>query len=99
MADQAANPLFGSNLTFPLDQYVKFHQTSGTTGRPLRWLDTDASWQWWLRCWAAVYRAAGVGPGDRVFFAFGFGPFIGFWSAFESARHVVKNLHERVMSA
>ena len=88
VADQASNPLFGTNLTFPLDQYVKFHQTSGTTGRPLRWLDTDASWQWWLRCWAAVYRAAGVGPGDRVFFAFGFGPFIGFWSAFESARLV-----------
>jgi len=86
VADQEAHPLFGTNLSFPLEQFVKYHQTSGTTGRPLRWLDTEVSWNWWLRCWAAVYRAAGVGPGDRVFFAFGFGPFVGFWSAFEAAR-------------
>jgi phenylacetate-CoA ligase len=86
VADQETNPLFGTNLSFPLEQYVKYHQTSGTSGRPLRWLDTDESWAWWLRCWSAVYRAAGVGTGDRVFFAFGFGPFIGFWSAFEAAR-------------
>lgn len=38
-----------------------------------------------MRCWAFVYRAAGVGPEDRVFFAFSFGPFIGFWSAFDAA--------------
>jgi phenylacetate-CoA ligase len=88
VADQEANPLFGTNLSFPLERFVKYHQTSGTTGHPLRWLDTDDSWAWWLRCWSAVYRAAGVGPGDRVFFAFGFGPFIGFWSAFEAARGV-----------
>jgi phenylacetate-CoA ligase len=35
-----------------------------------------------------VYRAAGVGPGDRIFFAFSFGPFIGFWSAFDAARRI-----------
>ncbi|MBI3733058.1 MAG: phenylacetate--CoA ligase family protein [Chloroflexi bacterium] len=86
VADQEAHPPFGTNLTYPLDRYVKFHQTSGTTGRSLRWLDTDESWEWWLNCWGAVYRAAGVGAGDRAYFAFGFGPFIGFWSAYESAR-------------
>jgi len=31
---------------------------------------------------------AGVGAGDRVFFAFSFGPFIGFWAAYEGARTV-----------
>ncbi|RMD62577.1 MAG: phenylacetate--CoA ligase family protein, partial [Alphaproteobacteria bacterium] len=86
--DQAAHPPYGTNLTFERSRYTRIHQTSGTTGRPLLWLDTDESWQWWLRCWAAVYRAAGVGADDRVFFAFSFGPFIGFWSAFEAARHV-----------
>ena len=30
-------------------------------------------------------RAAGVTASDRIFFAFSFGPFIGFWLAFESA--------------
>ena len=86
--DQEMHPPYGTDLTFPLDRYVRVHQTSGTTGRPLRWLDTAESWDWWQRCWQFVYRAAGVGPGDRIFFAFSFGPFIGFWSAFDAARRI-----------
>jgi phenylacetate-CoA ligase len=35
-----------------------------------------------------VYRAAGVTPRDRVFFAFSFGPFIGFWSAYEGSQRL-----------
>ena len=35
-----------------------------------------------------MFRGAGVGPGDRVFYAFSFGPFIGFWAAYEGARKV-----------
>jgi phenylacetate-CoA ligase len=35
-----------------------------------------------------VYRAAGVTPADRLFFAFSFGPFIGFWSAFGGAERL-----------
>lgn len=83
--DQEAHPPFGTNLTYPLERYVRFHQTSGTTGQPLRWLDTPESWAWWKRCWGFIYRAAGVSAADRVFFAFSFGPFIGFWSAFAGA--------------
>ncbi|TWT45944.1 Phenylacetate-coenzyme A ligase [Phycisphaerae bacterium RAS1] len=83
--DQADHPPFGSNLTRPVAEYTRFHQTSGSNGVPLRWLDTPESWEWWKRCWAAVYEAAGVTGADRVVFAFSFGPFIGFWSAFESA--------------
>jgi phenylacetate-CoA ligase len=84
--DQAAHPPFGSNLTYPLDRYVRVHQTSGTTGAPLRWLDTQESWAWWARCWGFVLRGAGLGPGDRVFFPFSFGLFVGFWSGFEGVR-------------
>ncbi|HEX4836875.1 MAG TPA: phenylacetate--CoA ligase family protein [bacterium] len=86
--DQNEHPPYGTDLTYPLDRYVRLHQTSGTTGRPLRWLDTAESWEWWLRCWTFVYRAAGVGAGDRIFFAFSFGPFIGFWAAFDTARRI-----------
>ena len=87
--DQARNPPYGTNLTYPLERYTKLHQTSGTTGKaPIRVLDTEQSWDWWARCWGHVYRGAGVGPGDRVFFAFSFGPFIGFWAAYEGARQV-----------
>ncbi|MBI2210679.1 MAG: hypothetical protein HYU47_08775, partial [Deltaproteobacteria bacterium] len=31
---------------------------------------------------------AGVDAGDRIYFAFSFGPFIGFWSSWEGARSV-----------
>jgi phenylacetate-CoA ligase len=86
--DQEEHPPYGEILTYPLERYVRLHQTSGTTGRPLRWLDTAESWDWWIRCWAFVYRAAGVGAGDRIFFAFSFGPFIGFWAAFDTARRI-----------
>ncbi len=90
LADQAANPPFGTDLTFPLEDYTRLHQTSGSSGdQPLRWLDTQHSWDWWLRIWADhVYQAAGVPPADRVFFAFSFGPFIGFWSAFGGAERL-----------
>jgi len=90
VADQEASPPFGSNLTYPLMRYVRLHQTSGSSGtQPLRWLDTAASWAWWERIWSEhVFPAAGVGPGDRVFCAFSFGPFIGFWSAFCGAERL-----------
>jgi phenylacetate-CoA ligase len=90
LADQAAQPPYGTNLTHPLDRYVRLHQTSGSSGdRPLRWLDTPESWDWWVRIWSEhVYPAAGIGAGDRIFFAFSFGPFIGFWSAFGGAERL-----------
>ena len=88
VTDQEAAPPFGTDLTYPLDRYLRLHQTSGTTGRPLRWLDTAESWDWWLRCWTFVYRAAGVGAGDRIYFAFSFGPFIGFWAGFDAVRRI-----------
>jgi phenylacetate-CoA ligase len=83
--DQAAHPPYGTNLTYPLERYSRFSQTSGTTGRPLRWLDTAGSWSWMLDCWTRIYQSAGAGPEDRVFFPFSFGPFLGFWTAFEAA--------------
>ena len=86
--DQAAHPPFGTNLTYPIERYVRLHQTSGTTGQPLRILDDADSWEWWRECWQSVYRAAGVTARDRIFFAFSFGPFIGFWSAFAGAERL-----------
>lgn len=86
--DQERYPLFGSNLTYPFADYIRLHQTSGTTGRPLKILDTQESWDWWADCWTSVYQAAGVTRDDIVFLAFGFGPFIGFWSAYEGAKRL-----------
>ena len=85
VADQAATP-FGTNLTYPVERYVRVHQTSGTSGKPIRWLDTQESWDWWIRCWGFVLRGAGLSAADRVFFPFSFGLFIGFWAGSEGAR-------------
>src|SRR5262245_57950379 len=86
--DQQRHPPYGTNLTFPLDLYTRCHQTSGSTGAPLRWLDTSESWDGLRRNWEEVYHAAGVARGDRIFFAFSFGPFLGFWLAFEAAQRL-----------
>ena len=85
IADQQAAPPWGTARTEPIDRYTRYCQTSSTTGRPMRWLDTNESWQWMLDCWKVVFRAGGVGPGDRAFFPFSFGPFLGFWAGFEAA--------------
>ncbi len=85
---QADAPPFGTNSTFPETEYTRFHQTSGTTGAPLRVLDTPESWDWWGKCWGFVFSGAGVTSADRLFLAFGFGPFIGFWAAVEGAKRV-----------
>jgi phenylacetate-CoA ligase len=87
-ADAALNPPYGTNLTFPLDHYSRFHQTSGTTGQPLRWLDTAESWDAMVMGWTRVFAAAEVKASDRVLFAFTFGPFLGFWMAFEAAQRL-----------
>ena len=89
VADQLAHPPYGTNHTFPLSRYTRFHQTSATTGTPLRCLDTAADWDAMITSWTQVYTAAGVRSGrDRIFFPFSFGPFLGFWLAFEAAGRI-----------
>jgi phenylacetate-CoA ligase len=84
VADQLANPPYGTNLTYPLERYSRCCQTSGTSGTPVRWLDTPESWDWMLRNWLTIYEAAGVTRSDVIYFPFSFGPFLGFWTAFEA---------------
>ncbi|MDP6209588.1 MAG: AMP-binding protein [SAR324 cluster bacterium] len=79
---------FGSNTTFKESAYSRFHQTSGTTGTPLRVLDTPESWDWWGRCWGYVLAGAGLTENDRLFVPFSFGPFIGFWAAVEGSQNI-----------
>jgi phenylacetate-CoA ligase len=84
IADQAEHPPWGSLLTEAPERYTRYCQTSSTTGSPLRWIDTNESWQWLVECWKEVFRAARVSTGDRVFFPFSFGPFLGFWVGFDA---------------
>ena len=70
--------------SFAAGEYCRVHRTSGTTGSPLLVMDTAEDWQWWADTWQHVLCAAEVTREDRVFMAFSFGPFIGFWSAYEA---------------
>jgi phenylacetate-CoA ligase len=85
LADQANHPPYGQVLTYPANRYCRLHQTSGTHARPLYWLDTPQSWGWILACWEKIFQIVGLGQGDRLFFPFSFGPFLGFWAAFDAA--------------
>ncbi|HEY7545899.1 MAG TPA: AMP-binding protein, partial [Blastocatellia bacterium] len=86
--EQLSHPPYGRLLTYPVSRYLYFHQTSGTTGKPLQCLDTQESWEWWKRCWGYVYRGAGVNEDDTVFCAFSFGPYLSHWAAISGAWHV-----------
>jgi phenylacetate-CoA ligase len=88
VACHASDPPYSSNLTYPLVRYSRLHQTSGTTGKPLRWLDTPASWDWLMECWKQIYHLVGLTPEDRIAFPFSFGPFLGFWAAFEGGQRL-----------
>lgn len=88
LADQQAHPPYGTNLTYEPVEYSRLHQTSGTTGFPLRWLDTPRSWEWCLQCWSQLFRLMGLQREDRLFFPFSFGPFLGFWAGFEGANRL-----------
>jgi len=82
MEAQEEHPPFGDLLAAPVDEAIRYHHTSGTSGRvPLRALDDRRDWQWISECWAYGFWGFGVRPTDRVFFAFSYGSFIGFWGA------------------
>lgn len=83
--DRLEHPPHGTNLTYSLERYQRFHQTSGTQGQPMAWLDVAEDWDWMLGNWDRVLETAEVSPGARSYFAFSFGPFLGFWTAFEAA--------------
>lgn len=87
-ADQAAWPPFGTNVCAPPEDFVRVHSTSSTTGPPLRWYDTPRTWSWMVDGWVRVLEESGVGPTDRVFVAFGYGPFIGLWLTHDAAQRL-----------
>ena len=82
MQCQAEQPLFGDLITRPRSEAIRYHLTSGTSGRqPLRVLDGRKDWSWIAEMWCYGFWGFGVRPTDTVFFAFSYGSFIGFWGA------------------
>lgn len=75
-------PMFGDLLATHPQNAIRYHLTSGTTGRtPIRVLDSMKDWDWISEMWGYGLWGFGIRPADTVYFAFGYGSFIGFWGA------------------
>jgi phenylacetate-CoA ligase len=82
MESQEASPPYGDVLAAPAEAAIRYHTTSGTSGRrPLAVLDGPKDWEWIAEMWCYAFWGFGVRPADTVFFAFGYGTFVGFWGA------------------
>jgi len=82
LGNQAEKPLFGDLITRPASEAIRYHLTSGTSGKqPLRVLDGRKDWSWIADMWCYGFWGFGIRPADTVFFAFSYGSFIGFWGA------------------
>ncbi|HET8911010.1 MAG TPA: phenylacetate--CoA ligase family protein [Ktedonobacteraceae bacterium] len=82
MEAQLAHPIYGDLLSTDQSKAIRYHLTSGTTGRtPIRVLDSMKDWDWISEMWCYGLWGFGIRPEDTVYFAFGYGSFIGFWGA------------------
>ena len=82
MESLLATPMFGDLLATDPRHAIRYHLTSGTTGRtPIRVLDSMKDWEWIAEMWGYGLWGFGIRPEDTVYFAFGYGSFIGFWGA------------------
>ena len=63
---------------------MRQHQTSGTTGTPLKVWETRESWDWMTRLWLRQFHALDVTAKDTVFMAFNFGQGLGLWNALDA---------------
>src|SRR6266852_1682040 len=84
--NQAAKPPWGDLLAVPLDDVLRVHMTSATTGRPVAFLDTKDDWYGFYHSYARALHAFGVRSSDMVMAAFSYGPWIGYWSGFYAAQ-------------
>ena len=82
VAEQFRNPPLGSFANRPV---TRLHQSSGTVSTPLAWGDSTEDWGRILDIWDLLFRIAEIKDTDKLLFPFSFGPFLGFWSAFEAA--------------
>jgi len=82
MDSQLETPMFGDLLATDRRNAIRYHLTSGTSGRtPIRVLDSTKDWDWIAEMWCYGLWGFGIRPEDIVYFAFGYGSFIGFWGA------------------
>jgi phenylacetate-CoA ligase len=73
MEGQIEQPPYGTNVAAPPDAAIRYHMTSGTTGKmPIRVLDSMKDWEWIAEMWCYGLWGFGVRPTDTLFVAFGY---------------------------
>lgn len=81
------NPFRGRDPAGAEHHLYRF-QTSGTTGTPLQEAVTEPATIAVGDAWNYGFWSAGVRPDDTFYFAFPFGTFLGFWSAYWGVRRL-----------
>lgn len=85
---QQERPPYGDTLAVPPELIAHHCETSGTTGIPLAipysMLDTVR----YGESWVYGFWGLGIRPTDTFYFAFSWGNFAGFWSAYWGARRL-----------
>jgi len=85
---QLEAPPYGPTLALP-EEFVAHHcETSGTTGKPLAIPYSTYDTVRYGESWVYGFWGLGIRPSDTFYFAFGWGNFAGFWSAYWGARRL-----------
>ena len=79
-AAETSEHTFGEMFCGDPNEILRWHRTSGTTGKPVKIADTMEDWNNFADLSAEALYAMGVRREDVVVVAFGYGPFIAFWT-------------------
>ncbi|MBI5908595.1 MAG: hypothetical protein HY848_01360 [Betaproteobacteria bacterium] len=85
---QLAEPPYGPTLALPLEFVAHHAETSGTSGKPLSLPFSMYDTVRYGESWVYGFWGLGIRPSDSFYFAFGWGNFAGFWSAYWGARRL-----------
>lgn len=85
---QQERPPYGDTLAVPMDLVAHHCETSGTTGVPLAIPYSMHDTMRYGESWVYGFWGLGIRPSDSFYFAFGWGNFAGFWSAYWGARRL-----------
>lgn len=85
---QQQRPPYGDTLAVPQDLVAHHCETSGTTGVPLAIPYSMSDTMRYGESWVYGFWGLGIRPSDTFYFAFGWGNFAGFWSAYWGARRL-----------
>ncbi|KXA97804.1 hypothetical protein AKJ37_02280 [candidate division MSBL1 archaeon SCGC-AAA259I09] len=81
------NPL-GENQTASVEDIVRIHSSSGTTGPPVYFGLTEGDIKTWSNCIARCFWTAGVRPSDVVMYGMGLSMFVGGIPVLDALREI-----------